>query len=102
MRRLTTFVMGMITGGLLLYGAMHFHVIRAHDGFHFVSKMSPTIAATYVDIRGFSVSDWAQHSDIAAALLNANQGELMKNAASGALHDGLDRLLQGNEQAFPE
>ena len=93
MRRIMSFIFGMITGGILLYGAMHYHVIRAQDGYHLVPKSSARIAATYVDIREFTVADFAEHADIVEALILADKRDLMGNAASGALQNGLDRLL---------
>ena len=94
MRRLMTFFLGMVTGGALLFGAMNYHLIRAHDGFHFVPKISPKIAAAYVDIRGFSAADWAQHSDITAALLADDQGSLMKSSVSESIHQKIDQFLE--------
>ena len=93
MRRLMTFFLGMVAGALLLFGAMNYHLVRAYDGVHFVPKVSPKLAAAYVDIRGFTVADWAQHPEIATALMKANQGDLMKNAASETLQAEMDRLL---------
>jgi hypothetical protein len=93
MRRLMTFFLGMVAGGLLLYLALNFHLIRAQDGMHFVRKMDSQIAATYVDIRGFTLIDWNQHTDIAAALVRAEKTELMQSAASDALNQSLDKWL---------
>jgi len=93
MRRLMTFFLGMVTGGALLLGAMNYHLIRAPDGLHVVPKVSPKLAAAYVDIRGFTVADWTQHSEIAAALIRADQGSLMKNSASEALQKKVDQFL---------
>jgi hypothetical protein len=93
MRRLMTFFLGMVTGGVLIYAALNFHLIRAQDGLHFVRKMEPQIAATYVDIRGFTFVDWKTHTDVAAALVRAEKTELMQSAASDALNQSLDRWL---------
>ncbi|MCA9231473.1 MAG: hypothetical protein KDA57_12535 [Planctomycetales bacterium] len=98
MRRFMTFLLGMVTGAILLLGAMKYHVVRAQDGFHVVPKKSPNLAATYVDIRGFTVADWAEHAEIAASLMNAGKGELMSNSASEMLHNQLDRLLNRDGQ----
>ena len=95
MRRLMTFLTGMVVGAALLFGAQRYHVIRADDGFHCVRKIESKLAATYVDIRGFSVADWAEHTDVAAALVNADKRDLMENAAGNALRQGLDNLLDG-------
>jgi len=93
MRRLMTFFLGMITGGALLLGAMNYHLIRAQDGLHFVPKISPKLAAAYVDIRDFTIADWAKHSDISAALIRAEKGTLMKSSATGALQEKIDQFL---------
>ncbi len=98
MRRLMTFFLGMVTGGALLYGALNFHVIRANDGVHFVRKIEPKIAATYVDIRNFTFADWKQHTEIAAALVRTEKSDLMQNAASGALQQSLDKWLDPGGQ----
>lgn len=98
MRRLMTFFLGMVTGGVLLYGALNFHIIRANDGYHLVPKMESKIAATYVDIRSFTFVDWKQHTDIAAALVRAEKDELMQSAASDALNQSLDKWLSSPEK----
>ena len=36
------FVTGMICGGALLFGAMHYHVIRGNDGVTLVRKSATT------------------------------------------------------------
>ncbi len=97
MRRLMTFFLGMVTGGALLFGAMNYHLVRATDGVHFVPKVSPKLKAAYVDIRGFTIADWAQHSEITEALIRAEKGDLMKSAASGALEEKIDQLLNRGE-----
>jgi len=88
-----TFFLGMITGGVLLFGAMNYHLIRAPDGFHLIPKISPKLAAAYVDIRGFTVADWTQHTEIATALIRAKKGSLMKSSATGALQEKIDQFL---------
>jgi len=94
MRRLMTFILGMITGGAVLYAALHYHLIRASDGLHLVAKTKPQITATYVDIRSFRVADWTQHPALLQALLNANKPDLVEGAASDALQNGLDHLWE--------
>lgn len=93
MRRLMTFGMGMVVGALLLYGALNYHVIQSKQGLHFIPKASASLSKSYVDIRQFTLADWARNTDIALALTNANQVELMENAAGNALQNGIDRLL---------
>jgi hypothetical protein len=93
MRRLMSFLSGVLAGGVLIYLAMNLHLIRARDGFHCIAKAHPQLAATYVDIRQFGVQDWAQHPEVAAALINSNRRDLMEGAVDQTLGNGLDRIL---------
>ncbi len=98
MKRIFSFVTGVFTGGLLIYGAMNYHILRAQDGFHVIPKVHAQLAATYADIRGFGIADWASHAEIAAALVNSNRKELLDGAIDDTLEKGIDRLLQGRSR----
>ena len=93
MRRLITFIIGMIVGASLLYGIQRYHLIRADDGFHLIPKVESSLGATYVDIRDFTVADWSRYSGVAMALIQADQGDLMENAATDTIRQSIDRLL---------
>jgi hypothetical protein len=93
MRRIWTFVSGIVVGGILIFAAMNYHIIRADDGFHVVPKLDAQLALTYADIRGFTVADWAKNSELAAALMNANRRDLVDSAISGMLDNSLDTWL---------
>ena len=80
-------MLGLVAGAMILYAAMNFHVVRAPDGFHVVNKQPPRMAETYVDIRGFGISDWAGRPQLTAALVGGNQQRLLGETASGALLD---------------
>jgi len=98
MRRMMTFFTGMVAGGLLLWGTLQYHLVQAKDGLHLIPKVNAGLAKTYVDIRGFTVADWARHADLALALSNANQQALLENAAGDALQNGIDRFFNRGEQ----
>lgn len=99
MRRLPTFIFGMIAGGVLIYGGLHYHVINTPSGLHLVPKVNSTLAETYVDVRGWGVAEWMQHQDVAAALLAADRQDLMQSAAEDSIRTGLDRILPaGNDR----
>jgi hypothetical protein len=93
MKRLSTFVMGMIAGGLLFWGALSYHLVHARDGIHLVPKVQSTLTDTYVDIRQFGPAEWLQHADVAQALQAAGRADLIKAAAEDALKTGIDKLL---------
>lgn len=93
MRRLSTFLVGMVAGGVFIYFALHYHLVSAPSGLHLVPKVETSLAGTYVDIRNFGPGDWARHPEIAMALVRANRADLLEGAASDSLSTGLDRLL---------
>jgi hypothetical protein len=95
-KRLTTFLFGVVVGAGLLYGALHYHVVRASDGLHLVPKLNAKLAGTYVDIRNYTLADWTRNPDLAAALIDSGERDLVEGAASDALRQGLDRLLDGS------
>lgn len=98
MRRLPTFIFGMVVGGVLLYLALNYHLVRANDGMHLVPKVSATLADTYVDVRMYGPSDFLNHQQVVQALMKSGQGELLGNAAANSLKKELDRRLQiGNK-----
>ena len=93
MKRLSTFLLGMATGALLLHAATMYHVVRASDGVHLVQKQPPRLSETYVDIRQFTMSDWATHPQLASALVQANQQQLLGDSAAGALRETVNQAL---------
>jgi hypothetical protein len=97
MRRWATFLCGVLVGGLLLYGLLSFHLVRADDGLHLVRKVDAQLASTYVDIRDFGPADWIEHPEVFNALAAAGRRDLIRSAAEDALHNGLDRLLKPRE-----
>jgi hypothetical protein len=93
MRRLPTFIFGMVVGGLLLYLALNYHLIRANDGMHLVPKVNATLADTYVDLRSYGPSDLLNHQQVVQALMKSGQGELLGDVAANSLKNELDRRL---------
>jgi hypothetical protein len=93
MRRLPTFIFGMVVGGLLLYLALNYHLIRANDGVHLVPKVSATLSDTYADLRTYGPSDFLNHQQVVQALLKSGQGDLLGDAAANSLKNELDRRL---------
>jgi hypothetical protein len=93
MSRLSSFLLGMVAGAGLIQGATMYHIVRASSGFHFVAKQPARLSETYVDIRAFTMSDWAAHPQLASALVQANQQQLLGDSAAAALQDKAKQLL---------
>jgi hypothetical protein len=85
--------MGMATGAMLLHGATMYHVVRAGDGVHFIPKQPPRLAETYVDIRTYSVDDWSEHTQLASAIVQAGQQQLLGESAVGTVREKINELL---------
>jgi hypothetical protein len=93
MSRLASFFLGMVAGAALLHAAMNYHVLRGPDGLHLVAKQSPRLAETFIDIRSFTMTDWAAHPQLAADLVQANKQSLIGDSAAAALQDNVKQLL---------
>lgn len=93
MSRLSSFLLGMVAGAGLLQGATNYHIVRANDGFHLVAKQPARLSETYVDVRGFTMTDWAGHPQLATALVQANQQQLLGDSAAGTLQEKAKQLL---------
>lgn len=99
MRRFSTFIVGMVTGGILIYMALNYHLIQAKDGLHLVPKTESKLAATYIDVRNFTPADWAKHGDVAMALLQSDRTDLIQSAATDSIWNGVDQLLPPPSQS---
>ena len=86
MSRFSSFFLGMAAGAMLLHAATLYHVVRASDGLHFVQKQPPRLSETYVDIRAFTMTDWAGHPQLASALAKATPQQRPGESGPGALH----------------
>ena len=95
MGRLWSFVWGVVVGASLLYCAMTYHVVHTQDGLQVVPKITAGLPGTYVDIRGFGIDDWARHRSLAMALIHADKGDLMGDAAMSPLRETLEGWLKG-------
>ena len=82
MRRVTLFLLGFLAGVLLLFSATRYHVVRARDGIHLIPRLEQGYADLYCDIRGFTLSDWAAHQDLAFAILKADRQPILEAAAA--------------------
>src|SRR5262245_44673283 len=95
MPRIGSFLLGVTCGAALLHIAMNFHLVRAGDGFHLVGKRPARLSEMYIDIRQFSVSDWAGHPQLATDLVQANKQNLIGAAAANAVQDSLNQVAPG-------
>lgn len=95
MFRLSSLVLGIVIGGVLVFGSHHYHLLRTDDGFFLVPKTESTFSDAYVDIRSFTLKDWAEHRNLATALVKANKQDLMTTSTVNSLEDGLKGAMEG-------
>lgn len=89
------FLFGAVVGGGAVFASLSYHFVQTKDGFHSIPKTTPTFAETYVDARQFTAADWQQRKSLTAAILRANQGAIIGDAA-------VDQAVQAVQQWLPE
>jgi hypothetical protein len=94
MRRFGTFLFGAVVGAGLLYLASNYHVVQAQDGLHVIEKMNAGLTDPFVDIRAFTLGDWADHQELALAITSAGKQYLLVDAASNSIDRGLEQIQQ--------
>lgn len=95
MGRLSSFVTGTAVGAGLMFGALTYHVVRTPEGYELVPKITAGFADTYIDVRTFGVSDWANHKPLVAAIVRADKKDILEPSSAEALTDGVQDMLKG-------
>ena len=93
MKRLSGFLIGVVVGGGLVFGAQRYHVLRTEQGLEVVPKLSADFSECYVDIRKFGASDWAEHKALAAAILSAKKEHIFHDSAADSVREKMSGLL---------
>jgi hypothetical protein len=94
MKRLSSFLLGVVVGAIGLYWAMTFHVVRASDGLHVVPKVTSGLADAYVDIRSFSSADWYRHTSLSVAIVHAGKENLLGDSTLADLRQSAHSTLE--------
>jgi hypothetical protein len=88
MRRLIALLLGVAIGGGLMFGAFQYHVLRTDKTFLFIRKQSADWHDAYVDIRGWTYRDWANHRVLSNNLIAAGRGDLVTRSVADQLFRG--------------
>jgi hypothetical protein len=86
-RRVIHFGVGFLVGAAIMYVALLYHVIRANDGWHMIRKVDARLSESYVDIRGFGLSEWRSRPKLALAISTSDQAHLLSGAALNIVDD---------------
>jgi len=92
-RRMSSFLMGIVVGGAFVFASLKFHLIRAEDGFYLVPKVNSEFRHAYVDIRGFGGAQWSEHRWLAAALVRSNKQHLLQGAVPAGFAEGVRNAI---------
>jgi hypothetical protein len=98
MGRISIFIVGAAVGAVLLYGAMTHHLVRTPKGLQIVPKTNASFDDSYVDVRSFSLSDWAEHRELVTAIVKAEKDQILGDAAEQTIEQSANRLLDGVRQ----
>lgn len=93
MERAGNFVIGILTGMVGLFFLMHFTILRAHDGFHIVSKIAPRLEIPFEDIREYDLAEWKRKQPLALAIIKAKKGHLFRDPSLLAFRAHVQSVL---------
>ncbi len=91
MGSIRAFLLGVVVGATFLFVSLKYYVVRAEDGLHWIPKATAELSIPYVDIRGFQMTDWNERRDLLLAIVQAEQGHLLQDAA----YSGLRHTMEG-------
>jgi len=77
MNRVESFLIGLASGVAMLYLVMHFTIVRANDGFHWIPKVSAKLDLPYEDVRDFKAEHWQRRPALSISILKAKKGYLI-------------------------
>jgi hypothetical protein len=93
MSRLATFIFGILVGGGLIYGALTHHLLRTAAGWELVAKAGATFDDSYLDVRSFTLADWAEHRELVAAIVAAKKEHILGESAEASIEQGVTQML---------
>ena len=93
MRRISVFIIGCLAGGAIMYGGLTHHLLRTSDGWELIPKSSATFDDSFVDVRKFTLSDWAEHRELVAAIVKAQKEQILGGATQNTLEQSAGRVF---------
>jgi hypothetical protein len=82
LRKLLGFLLTMACGAGLMACVYEFHVLRTPNGVEFVRKPSPDWHDPFVDVRGWTVREWAAHPRLVKNLALAKRADIMESSGT--------------------
>jgi hypothetical protein len=95
MSRVIVFLVGVVVGGVAVFGSLKYHVVRAEDGVHLVAKTTSSFDEIYVDVREFGPKDWTEHKDLAVAMVRADMQHLIGDTTANSFRQSVSDAMEG-------
>ena len=89
------FLFGMVVGAVLMYVAMHYHIVRGNQGVFLVPKLNNNLSDVFTDTREFELDDWRRHKPLAAAIMQSDQSQLLEGSSLNSFRDSIRGLVDG-------
>ena len=94
-RILSRFLFGLAAGAILMFAAMHYHVVRGNHGCYLVPKLSANLSDVFVDTRRFDLEDWRNHKPLAAAIMQSDKKQLLGDSSLAGFRQTMQGLVDG-------
>ena len=101
MNRIESFLIGLAVGIAMLYLTMHFTVVRATDGFHWIPKVNAKLDLPYEDIRDFKAEHWQRRPALTMSIIKARKAYLMDEQSVQKFKQTTNRMLGQAKQFAP-
>jgi len=93
MKRISWFIAGCVAGGAFMYAGITHHLLGTSSGWELVPKSSATFDDSFLDVREFGLSDWAEHRELVAAIIKAEKEKILGEAAQHSIEKTAGRLV---------
>ncbi|MEY2612834.1 MAG: hypothetical protein RL069_1646 [Planctomycetota bacterium] len=101
MNRIESFLIGLAVGIATLYLTMHFTVVRATDGFHWIPKVNAKLDLPYEDVRDFKAEHWQRRPALTMSIIKARKAYLMDEQSVQKFKQTTNRMLGQAKQFAP-
>ena len=80
MSRIKWMFLGLVIGAGLSYGAATNYLLRTSHGFEVVPKATLSFGDSFVDTRGFGITDWSAHPELVKDITVAGKQHILFGA----------------------
>jgi hypothetical protein len=101
MNRIESFLIGLAVGIAMLYLTMHFTIVRATDGFHWIPKVNAKLDLPYEDVRDFKAEHWQRRPALTMSIIKARKAYLMDEQSVQKFKQTTNRMLGQAKQFAP-